>query len=125
MKSAATRAMPRCLVFRIVPCCLPHPKMHSNHRPARLRHAVTGMPCCAPVDGALAALGTAAVVLRDMRRDVHGPKLGHVLGRVVGDAVAGGFGFSLEHLLRSLSLGGSRGMRDKAGHRQPVPVSPW
>jgi hypothetical protein len=29
MKSAATPAMPRCLVLRMVPCCLPQPKMHS------------------------------------------------------------------------------------------------
>ena len=28
-KSLATRATPRCLVLRIVPCCLPQPKMHS------------------------------------------------------------------------------------------------
>src|SRR5207248_1172506 len=28
-KSAVTRAMPRCLVLRMVPCCLPQPKMHS------------------------------------------------------------------------------------------------
>ena len=30
----ATRARPRCLVLRMVPCCLPQPKMHS----ARARH---------------------------------------------------------------------------------------
>src|SRR6266566_1142528 len=29
MKSVVTLAMPRCLVLRIVPCCLPQPKMHS------------------------------------------------------------------------------------------------
>src|SRR5580693_2352832 len=29
MKSVETLARPRCLVLRIVPCCLPQPKMHS------------------------------------------------------------------------------------------------
>src|ERR1700730_13619329 len=28
-KSAPTTAIPRCLVLRMVPCCLPQPKMHS------------------------------------------------------------------------------------------------
>ena len=28
-KSPATQARPRCLVLRIVPCCLPQRKMHS------------------------------------------------------------------------------------------------
>src|SRR5262249_15870396 len=36
-KSAATAAMPRCLVLRIVPCCLPQPKMHSVIAPAEGR----------------------------------------------------------------------------------------
>ena len=27
---AATRAVPRCLVLRMVPCCLPHSNMHST-----------------------------------------------------------------------------------------------
>jgi hypothetical protein len=32
LRSLATRAMPRCLALRIVPCCLPQPKMHSSRR---------------------------------------------------------------------------------------------
>jgi hypothetical protein len=43
-----------------------------DHRPARLRHSVALMAGGASVDGALATPGTATVVLRDMRRDVHG-----------------------------------------------------
>jgi hypothetical protein len=90
MKSAATRQMTRCFVLCIVPCCLPQPKMHSI-----IRRRDCGMPqpwwrvvrsSMAPV--ALASFGN-AVVLRHMRRDVEGAKIGHMIGRVIGFVLTG------------------------------------
>ena len=57
-----------------------------DHRAARLRHAVAIMLRGASVDGAfppLAGLGR-AIVLRDMRRDVAGAKIGDMIGGVIG-----------------------------------------
>ena len=51
-----------------------------DHGPTRLRHSVTGVPGGSPIDGALAPVGIAAVVLGDVRRNVLLPQLGDVLG---------------------------------------------
>ena len=69
-----------------------------------------------------------AVVLRHMRRDVDGAQIGDMIGCVIGlvladrDAAAGGLALGLEHGLRGAALGGAVGVRDHAGHRQPMPV---
>ncbi len=72
-----------------------------DHCAARLRYSVAFVP----VDGALAAsagFGN-AIVLRHMRGDVPGAKIGHMIGRVIGlvltgrDAPASGFALGLEH----------------------------
>ena len=76
---------------------------------------------------ALAGFGR-TIVLRHMRRDVPGAKMGYMIGRVIGlvfaggDATASGFALGLEHDLRGAALGGAIGVRDHAGHRQPMPV---
>src|SRR6266536_883821 len=63
-----------------------------------------------------------------MWRDVDSAQIGHMIGRVIGlvfahrDAAAGLLGFGLEHYLRSAALGSPVGERDRAGHRQPMPV---
>src|SRR6202521_1833817 len=63
-----------------------------------------------------------------MWRDVDSAQVGHMIGRVIGlvfadgDTAASLFGFSLEHRLRSATLGGAGGERDHAGHRQPMAV---
>src|SRR4249920_2409080 len=81
-----------------------------DHRPARLRHAIALVPRGASVDGA---------------------QMGHMVSRVISlifahrDAAAGLLGFGLEHDLRGAALGSAIGERDHAGHRQPMPVSPW
>ena len=101
-----------------------------DHRAARLRHAIAFVARGPLVDGAAAALAGLgdAVVLRHVRCDVEGAKLGHVIGRVIGlvltgrDAVAGLSGLGFKHPLRSAALGGTGGKRDDAGHRQAVPV---
>jgi hypothetical protein len=101
-----------------------------GHRPARLRHAIARMPRGSLVDGAVAGLAGFGdgIVLRHMRRHVDGAKIGHMIGRVVRlvltdrDAVAGSFAFGLQHDLRGPAFGGAIGVRDHAGHRQPMPV---
>lgn len=76
-----------------------------DHCAARLRYSVAFVPRGASVDGALAAsagFGN-AIVLRHMRGDVPGAKIGHMIGRVIGlvltgrDAPASGFALGLEH----------------------------
>ncbi len=68
------------------------------------------------------------LVLRHMRRHVDGAKIGHMISRVVRlvladrDAAAGSFASRLQHDLRGAALGGAIGMRDHAGHRQPMAV---
>src|ERR1022692_871695 len=57
-----------------------------DHCAARLRYSIAFVPRGASVDGALAAstgFGN-AIVLRHMRCDVPGAKIGHMIGRVVG-----------------------------------------
>ena len=57
-----------------------------DHRAARLRHAIAFVPRDAFVDSALAifaGLGD-TVVLRHVRCDVAGTKIGHMIGRVIG-----------------------------------------
>ena len=101
-----------------------------GHRPARLRHAIAFMPRGPSVDGAPPVLASCSdgIVLCDMRRDVEGAQLGHVIGAVIGfvfahrNAMASFFGFGLEHRLRSAALSGAFGQRHHAGHRQPMPV---
>src|SRR5450759_1261770 len=112
MKSAATRRMRRCLALRIVPCCLPQPKMHSIA--ARLRHTIAFVPRGAFVDGTLAAFAgfADAIVLRHMRCDVAGAKIRHMLARVIG----------LVHDLRGAALGDAISLSNHAGHRQPMSV---
>src|SRR5215212_8159623 len=101
-----------------------------DHRAARLRHAIAIMLRGASVDGAfpsLAGLGR-TIVLRHMRCDVAGAKIGHMIGRVIGlvlaggDPAAGGFAPGLEHGLRGAALGGAIGVSNHAGHRQAMPV---
>src|ERR1700686_4260180 len=88
------------------------------------------MPRGSFVDGAVAGLAGYGdgLVLRHMWCDVDGAKIGHMIGRIIRlvltdrDAVAGGFASRLQHDLRGSAFGGAIGMRDHAGHRQPVPV---
>src|SRR5215213_2761613 len=57
-----------------------------DYRATRLRHAIADMLRGASVDGAfppLAGLGR-AIVLRHMRGDVAGAKIGHMIGCVIG-----------------------------------------
>src|SRR3990172_3273204 len=101
-----------------------------DHGAARLRHAIALIPRGAFVDGAATALAGfgRAIVLRHMRCDVAGAKLGHMIGRVIGlvfagrDAAASVFTLGLEHDLRSAALGGAIGVGDHAGHGKPMPV---
>jgi hypothetical protein len=74
------------LVLRICAVLLAPTEDAFDHRPARLRHAVTLVPRGASVDGAAAALAGRgdAVVLRHMRRDVGGAQVGHMIGGIVG-----------------------------------------
>ena len=101
-----------------------------DHRTARLRHSIAFVSRGAFVDSALATFAGlgGAIVLRYMRCDVAGAKIGHMIGGVIGlvrtgrDAAASGFALGLEHDLRGAALGGAVGLRDHAGHRQPMPV---
>src|SRR5712664_2645880 len=110
-KSAATRAMPRCLVLRMVPCCLPHPKMHSTI--ARRDCDIALMPGGSFVDGAVAVLAGFGdgLVLCHMRRHADGAKIGDMIGGIVRlvltgrDAAACGFASRLQHGLRSPAFG--------------------
>ena len=93
-----------------------------DHRPARLRHAVLRMPRGSFVDGAVAGLAG----FGDGHAD--GATIGAMIGRIVRlvragrDAAACRFASCLQHGLRSAAFGGAIGMRDPAGHRQPMPV---
>src|SRR5882757_5327380 len=84
------------------------------------------MPRGSFVDGAVASLagfGDGVVLCH-----VDGPKIGHMIGRIVGlvltdrDPMAGGFALGLQHALRGSAFGGAIGVRDHAGHRQAMPV---
>ena len=63
-----------------------------------------------------------------MRCHVDGAKIGHMIGSIVRfvltrrDAAAGSFDSGLQHDLRGSAFGGAVGVRDHAGHRQPMPV---
>src|ERR1700694_1341575 len=93
-------------------------------------HAVALVPGGAFVDGALAGLAGRgeAIVLRHMRRHVHGAKIGDMIGRVIRlvltgrNAAAGSLAPGLEHDLRGAALSGSGGLRCNAGPPQPLPV---
>src|ERR1700746_2967734 len=91
MKSAETAAMPRCLVLRIVPYCLPQPKMHSAilRQVCEILADVAGRARIDRTAAPLAGLGE-AVVLRNMRRDVHPAQRGNVIAGVVGLVLADG-----------------------------------
>ena len=88
------------------------------------------MPRGSFVDGAVAGLASFGdgLVLCHMRRHADGAKIGDMIGRIVRlvltgcDAAACGFASRLQHGLRSPAFGGAIGMRDPAGHRQPMPV---
>src|SRR5271169_4343114 len=88
------------------------------------------MPRGSFVDGAVAGLAGFGdgLVLCHMRRHADGAKICDVIGGIVRlvltgrDAAACGFASRLQHGLRSLAFGGAIGMRDPAGHRQPMPV---
>jgi hypothetical protein len=110
MKSAAMRQMTRCFVLRIVPYCLPLPKMHSIIARRELRHAIALAARGPFVDGAPAALASFgdAVVLRHMRRDDEGTKIGHMIGRIIGLV-------DFQHPLRGTTLGGAVGESEHAG----------
>src|SRR6186997_2506981 len=88
------------------------------------------MPRGSFVDGTgarLAGFGD-GLVLCHMRRHADGAKIGDMIGGIVRlvltgrDAAACGFASRLQHGLRSPAFGGAIGMRDPAGHRQPMPV---
>src|SRR5712664_4299035 len=88
------------------------------------------MPRGSFIDGAVAGLAGFgdSLVLRHMRCHVDGAKIGHMIGSLVRvvltgrDAAAGSFAFGLQHDLRGSAFGGAIGVRDHAGHRQPMPV---
>src|SRR5712664_1287100 len=88
------------------------------------------MPRGSFVDGAVAGLAGFGdgLVLCHMRRHADGAKIGDMIGGIVRlvltgrDAAACGFAPCLQHGLRSPAFGGAIGMRDPAGHRQPMPV---
>src|SRR5467141_4035601 len=88
------------------------------------------MPRGSFVDGAVAGLAGFGdgLVLCHMRRHADGAKIGDMIGRIVRlvltgcDAAACGFASRLQHGLRGSAFGGAIGMRDPAGHRQPMPV---
>src|SRR6476620_12554948 len=100
--------MPRCLVLRMVPCCLPQPKMHSVIARRDLRHAVPWMPRGSLVDGTVSGLAGFGdgLVLRHMRCHVDSAKIGDMIGRIIRlvltgrDAAAGGFALGFKHDLR-------------------------
>src|SRR6266513_937551 len=75
----------------------------------------------------LAGLGQ-AVVLRNMRRDVHLAQRRNVIAGVVGfvladrDSSSRSFGFLLEHRLRGTPLGGAAGLCDGAVNSKTVAV---
>src|SRR5260370_717374 len=77
--------------------------------------------------GVVAGLGD-GLVLCDMRVQADGAKIGDMIGGIVRlvlssrDAGACGFASRLQHGFRSPAFGGAIGMRDPAGHRQPMPV---
>src|SRR6476646_1666670 len=88
------------------------------------------MPGGSFIDGAgagLAGFGD-GLVLCHMRRHADGAKIGDMIGGIVRlvltgrDAAACGFASRLQHGLRSPAFGHAIGMRDPAGHRQPMPV---
>src|SRR5690349_24281315 len=91
-----------------------------DHRPARLRHAITLMTGRSFIDGTGAGLAGFGyrLVLRHMRRHVDGAKIGHVIGRIVRlvlsdrDAAACGLASRLHHDLRGSSFSSAIGMRD-------------
>src|SRR5438067_5139560 len=76
----------------------------------------------------LAGLGQ-AVVLRNMRRDVHLAQRRNVVAGVVGfvladrDSSSRSFGFLLEHRLRGTPLGDAAGLCDGAVNSKTVAVS--
>src|ERR1700709_1544225 len=88
------------------------------------------MRCGSVVEGAVAGLAGFGngLVLCHMRRHADGAKIGDMIGGIVGlvltgrDAAACGFASRLQHGLRSPAFGSAIGMRDPAGHRQPMPV---
>src|ERR1700733_15840623 len=88
------------------------------------------MPRSSLVDGSVAVLAGFGdgLVLRHMRCHLDGTKIGHMISGIVRlvltgrDAVAGSFAFGLQHDLRGSAFGGAIGVRDHAGHRQPMPV---
>jgi hypothetical protein len=90
MKLAATRQMTRCLFAHCAMLLAPTEDAF-DHRPARLRHAIALGARGPFVDGAPAALASFgdAVVLRHVRRDVEGAKIGHMIGRIIGFVVTG------------------------------------
>ena len=81
-------------------------------------------------DGAAAGLAGFGdgPILRHMRRHADGAKIGDMIGGIVRlvltgrDAAARGLASRLQHGLRSPALGGAVGMREPAGHRQPILV---
>ena len=68
------------------------------------------------------------LILCHMRGHADGAKIGDMIGGIVGlvltgrDAAARGFASRLQHGLRSPTFGGAIGMRDPAGHGQPMAV---
>jgi len=56
-----------------------------DHRPTRLRHAISRMPCGSFVDGAVAGLAGFGdgLVSRHMRRHADGAKIGDMIGGIV------------------------------------------
>src|ERR1700691_1419241 len=90
-----------------------------DHRAARLRHAIAFVSRGAFIDSAATALAGfgRAIVLRHMRCDVAGAKIGHMIGRVIGlvrtgrDAATNSFAHGLEHDYRGTALGGAIGAR--------------
>ena len=90
------------------------------------------MPCGSFVEGAVAGLAGFGdgLVLCHMRRHADGAKIGDMIGGIVclvltgRDATTCGFASRLQHGLRSPAFGGAIGMRDLAGHCQPMPVLP-
>lgn len=119
------------LVLRMVPCCLPHPKMHST---IARRDCNMPYPGCRVVRWSMALLRFLPVLVTAWFcvtcGVMPGAEIGDVIGRIVRlvltgrDAAACGFASRLQHGLLSPAFGGAIGMRDLPATASPCQAWP-